>query len=93
MTSHGRGRCSWKPPADFKIDTKYNGKKNTKPNGIIYIVTGGGGASLYDPPQQDDRCSWQPYTEKFVSQTHSFSIIDVDGDKLTFRQLDGKARN
>lgn len=82
-----------KPVAgEFKMDRSFDGTTNTKPDGIIHIVTGGGGAGLYDPPQQDLPATWQPYTEKFVSQINSFSIVEVDGGKLTFRQIDANGK-
>lgn len=63
-----------------------------KPNGVIYIVSGAGGAGLYNPEQDQDRATWQPFTKLFVSRTHSFSILDLDGANLLFRQLDGKGQ-
>ena len=59
----------------------------TRPEGVIYLVTGGGGASLYNPEQQDDPASWQEFTHKFVSKVHSLTVADVDGRTLTVRQL------
>jgi len=35
----------------WTLDKKFNGKKNTKPNGVIYITTGAGGQGLYNPEQ------------------------------------------
>ena len=54
---------------------------------MIYLVTGGGGANLYNPEQQDDLASWQPFTHKFISKVHSLTIADVDGPTLTVRQI------
>jgi hypothetical protein len=50
---------------------------------VIYIVSGGGGAGLYNPEQQTDPASWQGFTDKFISQVHSLSVVDIDGK--TFR--------
>src|SRR5262249_31487698 len=36
-------------PGTFTIDRKFDGKSVTKPDGILYIVTGAGGKHLYDP--------------------------------------------
>jgi hypothetical protein len=55
-------------------------------------VTGAGGAGLYNPEQDQDRATWQPFTKLFVSRTHSFSILDLNGKNLLFRQLDGKGQ-
>ena len=70
------------------LDKKFDGKKNLKPNGIIYIVTGAGGRGLYNPEQTNDPDSWQKFTYKFFSTLNSFSVIDVDGKSLILRQID-----
>lgn len=79
-------------PGKWTLDRSYDGQKTTRPNGVIYLVTGAGGASLYNPEQQDDRSSWQEFTSKFISKVHSLTVADVEGPKLTIRQvsLDGK---
>lgn len=69
------------------LDKRFDGKTNTRPDGIIYIVTGSGGQELYNPEQNDDPDSWQKYTDKFISNLHSLSVIDVDGKTLTLRQI------
>jgi acid phosphatase type 7 len=71
----------------FTIDTAYDGAARTHPEGVIYIVSGAGGARLYDPGQQDKPASWQPYTVQLVSQVHSLSIVDVGPDSLIVRQV------
>ena len=72
----------------WTLDKNFNGKRNTRPNGIIYITTGAGGQGLYNPEQQKDTDSWQKFTTKFVSTVHSFTIMDVNGGTLTLRQID-----
>lgn len=72
----------------WTLDKDFNGKKNTKPNGVIYIVTGAGGQGLYNPEQTKDKDSWQKFTKKFESRVHSFTVMDVDGKTLELRQLD-----
>ena len=72
----------------WTLDKKFDGKRNTKPNGVIYITTGAGGQGLYNPEQQNDTDSWQKFTIKFVSTVHSFTIMDVDGNTLMLRQVD-----
>jgi predicted MPP superfamily phosphohydrolase len=82
----------------FTLDEKFDGISQTKPNGIIYIVSGAGGAGLYDaaignkpelwkhePPE-----NWVPFTVKLVSDIHSFTLIETEGKKLTLRQLDAQ---
>jgi acid phosphatase type 7 len=79
----------------FTLDTVFDGKSQTQPKGVVYIVSGGGGASLYDPDLTDapdkwehDKANWAPFTEKFISDRHSFSLVEVDPGRLTLRQLD-----
>ncbi|WP_212005558.1 metallophosphoesterase [Chitinophaga sp. HK235] len=71
----------------WQLDKNFNGQSQTKANGIIYLVTGAGGQELYNEDQQEDTDSWQKFTYKFISSTHSFTVADVDGNKIIFRQL------
>lgn len=80
----------------FTLDEKFDGINQTKPEGVVYIVTGGGGAGLYDyaisnKPElwvHEPATNWVPYTVKLISHIHSFSLIETDKDKLQFKQLD-----
>src|SRR5688572_1807418 len=80
----------------FKLDTLFDGINKTKPEGIIYIVTGAGGAPLYDkklnekpelwrhePPE-----NWAPFTKELVSDRHSFTLIQTQNKVLTLQQID-----
>ena len=69
------------------LDKTFDGKTATKPDGVIYLVTGAGGAGLYNPEQQDQPPTWQSFTDKFVSRVHSITVVDVDGPTLTVRQV------
>jgi predicted phosphodiesterase len=71
----------------FTFDKAFDGVRRTVPHGIIYIVTGGGGAGLYDPEQTGEKGSWQPFTVKMVSDQFSLSSVDVNGRTLTLRQI------
>ena len=31
--------------------------------------------------------SWQSFTDKFISNTHSFSLVDIDAKSFRFRQI------
>ncbi len=76
----------------WTLDKSFDGRAKTKPSGVLYIITGAGGADLYNPEQQADRASWQEFTQTFLSTVHSFSVVDVSGRSLTLRQIsdDGK---
>ena len=71
----------------WTLDTAYDGRTRTRPDGVIYLITGAGGARLYDERQHDDPASWQPFTARFVSNVHSLTVVDVDASKLTVRQV------
>ncbi len=71
----------------FTFDKSFNGQTDTTPEGVIYIVSGAGGQHLYDPEQQDDPASWQPFTYKHISKIHSLTVVDVNGSTATIRQL------
>lgn len=72
----------------FTVDEAFDGKTATRARGVIHIVTGAGGAELYDPWQTEVRASWQPWTRTFISDRHSFTVLDVAGRALKVRQLD-----
>jgi hypothetical protein len=71
----------------FTLDKSFDGRRNTSPDGVIYIVTGAGGQHLYNPEQQDDPASWQEFTYKHVSKVFSLTLANVDGPVLSVRQL------
>ncbi len=71
----------------WTLDKKFNGQADTIPDGVIYLITGAGGQHLYNPEQQDDSASWQEFTLKHVSKVHSLTVVDIDGNTATIRQL------
>lgn len=76
----------------WKLDKTFDGKTDTTPEGIVYMITGAGGQSLYNPEQNNDPDSWQKFTDKFVSNIHSLTIAEVDGKKLTVRQVTAEGK-
>ena len=81
-----------KSTGGWTLDHDFDGKTHTNPAGLIYIITGAGGAMLYDKGQGGDRKSWQEFTAQFVSDVHSFTAVEVNGKKLEFRQIDDQGR-
>lgn len=71
----------------WTLDKSFDGRNDTTPDGVIYLVTGAGGQHLYNPEQQDAPDTWQEFTHKFISKVHSFTVADVDGKTLTVRQV------
>ena len=85
-----------KPPAatpilavdgQWTLDKNFDGAKNTQPHGVIYLITGAGGAGLYDTDQNDDASTWLEFTAKFNSKVHSLTVADVEGRTARFRQV------
>ncbi|HEX6226472.1 MAG TPA: metallophosphoesterase family protein [Chryseolinea sp.] len=80
----------------FTLDTQFDGVDNTKPKGIIYIVTGAGGAPLYDKRLNENPAlwkheppeNWAPFTKELISDRHSFTLIKTLGKVLTLQQID-----
>ena len=72
---------------DFQFDKNFGDGATAKPKGVIYIITGGGGAALYNPEMTTTPEKWLPFTNKFVSDKNSFSVVDVDGKTFRFRQV------
>jgi len=76
----------------IKIDKAYDGTDRTRPDGVIYLVTGAGGADLYDPDQTDAVSTWQPFTTKFIANIHSLTVVDITPTTATVRQIDANGR-
>ena len=84
---------TWKGPlgqvaGEWALDKKFANGAAQKPIGTIYIVSGAGGAHLYNPEQQDKPESWQPFTDKYIAKVNSMSIIDVNGKTFRMKQVD-----
>jgi 3',5'-cyclic AMP phosphodiesterase CpdA len=71
----------------WTLDKTFDGHTRTQPDGVIYVVTGAGGAKLYNPEQQDVPGSWQEFTHKYFAKVNSLTIVDVQGPRLTVRQV------
>lgn len=85
-------RSGDRAPGEWTLDQSYDGRARTVPSGVIYLVTGAGGAHLYDSDQEDDPASWQPFTYKFLSKINSFTVVDVGAKELAIRQIDLQGR-
>ena len=82
-------------PGTFTIDRSFDGVANTRPNGILYIVTGAGGKHLYDADFTDNPARWKhaddanaDYVVKMVTDRHSLTVFEIDGMRLTMVQID-----
>ncbi len=78
-------RNAWCPLFEtYGVDIVFGGHdhnyERTVPiNGVVYIVTGGGGAPLYDV----DSSSWTAYSEK----TYHFCLINITDAKLLLKAI------
>jgi len=77
------GRLVW--------DTGFDGHRRTRADGIIQILTGGGGAQLR-LRRRSARLRPHPYVARLVADEHSFSLLDIQPRKVVFRQLDIRGR-
>ena len=71
----------------WTLDKSFDGKTNTHPNGVLYIVTGAGGQELYNPEQTNQPDTWQKYTARFIANVHSLTVVDIDGKTLKLKQV------
>jgi hypothetical protein len=79
----------------FTIDRVFDGRERTRPDGVLYIVTGAGGKHLYDAGFTDNPSRWTraddghaDYVVKMVTNRHSLSVFDIEGAQLSMRQID-----
>jgi acid phosphatase type 7 len=76
-----------KTEGKWTLDKTFDGISNTKTDGVIWIVTGGGGASLKGGNRDNKPQSWQPYTARYYSAKHSFTLVAVSPEGVTVRQI------
>lgn len=71
------------------LDKQYDGSFYKRPHGVIYIVTGGGGAGLYKMAKNLDEfeTGHVNFLCKAVSNTHSFTLCHVKDAELTIEQI------
>ena len=82
-------------PGDFTLDTAFDGKRRTRPDGIIHLTTGAGGKHLYDAQYNNQPARWTlaadghvPYVAQMITDRHSLTVFDLRGDELLLRQID-----
>ena len=93
--AHTVGESKRLIPGQFTVDRKFDGTAITKPEGIIYVTTGAGGNSLYDPEMNRNPKNWlhkedleADYVAQMVTDRHSLTVIDMEEQTLTLRQID-----
>lgn len=71
----------------FKIDKSFDGDKNTKPDGVIYVISGAAGAHLTRPEMESEPGQWLPFTKTFSSRHHSISLCQADEKSFSLQQV------
>lgn len=74
-------------PGSFALDTSFDGIRQTRPKGVVYITSGAGGAHLYDPDLTTARTAWQAYTARYAAHTHSLTVCEATPVALHLRQV------
>lgn len=72
---------------NFHLDKAFDGIQKSKPDGVIYLVSGGGGAPLTHHQLEDDKSLWLPFTKKFSCRRFSFTSCRISGRKLSIEQI------
>jgi acid phosphatase type 7 len=75
-------------PGQWRLDRVFDGRRHTRPDGVLYIVSGcGGNPQLHSPEQTAKPDSWQPFTANYHASAHQFSLLEFDGPELRLRQI------
>ena len=77
-------------PARMIIDTAFDGAAQTRAQGPIHIVTGGGGAHLHGVHRP--AAGPRPFDAALVGDKPSFSTLELMGPTLVFKQVDTQGR-
>lgn len=70
----------------WTLDKVFDGEKNMKPGGPIYIVSGAGGGPIYGADLTTKKEAWAEFTAKYVG-AYSFTLVETEAGKLTVRQV------
>lgn len=72
---------------EFSLDRGFDGQKDTTPDGVLYIVTGAGGARLYQSATEAQKRTLGNFMLKFISDIHSLTVCEVNGSTLDLKQV------
>jgi hypothetical protein len=75
-------------PGLLTVDTVYNGSTSTRPDGVVYVVTGAGGAPLYEPELGAKPSAWKPFTAAYTADRFSFTLLDITHRAIHLTQVD-----
>lgn len=71
----------------FKLDASFDGVEKCRPDGVIYLVTGAGGARLSKIELEAQPALWLPFTKVFACSRHSATLCHVESNRLTVEQV------
>jgi acid phosphatase type 7 len=77
---------------EFSFDKAFDGQTNNHPHGIIYLVSGAGGAKLYGSVKEKNPFIQQTFTLKFNGEDYSFTSCNISGSSLSVRQISGDGK-
>ncbi len=75
---------------EITLDRNFNGQPgygSSSPEGIIYITTAAGGASMFNPELTDKPQAWEEYIYRYNARDYSFTVCDVGRNQLVVRQI------
>jgi len=72
---------------EFTLDKIFDGNKNPFPRGIIYVVSGAGGAPLYPSVQSQNPFFQKTFTDRFIGTIHSFTLCEVEASTVNLSQI------
>jgi hypothetical protein len=72
---------------DWDVDKSFDGAKNTRPKGVVYLVEGAGGNDLYNPELNGKPDLWKPYQANYIANW-SFGLVEIKGSRFLLRQID-----
>jgi hypothetical protein len=67
---------------NFELDLSFDGRTNTSPTGVIYVVSGAG-----VPAEKAKTNKLPPFLAKRIEGVRSFTLCDVSGDTATIKQV------
>ncbi|HIA55329.1 MAG TPA: hypothetical protein EYN91_25145 [Candidatus Melainabacteria bacterium] len=83
----GKAGRKLNPEGTMVLDKVFDGDKNNKPQGVIYIVSGAGGLLVTKGMRPSSHGKVES-SFKIGDRKNSFTVLSLDGKVLTLRQVD-----
>jgi hypothetical protein len=72
---------------DWAVDKGFDGRTNTRPKGVLYIVEGAGGARLYSTDLNMKPADWKPFQSQYIAD-YGFGLASVNGRRFELVNYD-----